>query len=177
MGSSLEKPTDKQVAAILKKHKKYHDGKVDGVIAEFQGLNLSDWDFDGVDLREAKFSNCALKRASFNTANLCDAVFECCDLGNAEFYGANTSDTQFYGSDLCNVEFVGANLHSNTPIHLDLERGYILYALRAKHVMFVAGCRCFRYDAAVSHWGAWRPQAAYVRAIRKYRKNNPHLSY
>ena len=135
----MPRPTPAELAATLEAHRKWTNGKPEGVRANLSGANLS-----GADLRDAYLSDANLRGAYLIGADLSDAYLRGADLRDAYLSDANLSDANLAGT--C-VELL-----------LDNDgRGYQVVAHRGLtsdgEALYLAGCRQLALAGARKHWG------------------------
>ena len=87
-----------ELKEVLKKHKLWRNGKVEGVRANLSNLNLSGICLSGYDLSYANLSNTNLTDADLTGTNLSYANLYCADLSYA-----NVSYAKISGADLTNT--------------------------------------------------------------------------
>lgn len=79
--------------------------------AYLAGLDLSNIDLSGKDLRQANFASSTLLSANLSNTNLQNATFTKANLSNANLSEANLENADFNESNLENAKLIKANLH------------------------------------------------------------------
>jgi uncharacterized protein YjbI with pentapeptide repeats len=131
--------TQRQLNAIIAKHKLYLDGIDINVRAVFRGINLSGLDMTNQDLRYAHFDGAEmlgtdLRGADLSFASFQNALLLCVDLSHAilrctDFAGAQIIESEMMHCD-CSSAFLqdtrldGTNLLGCTGLSYRAEREY-----------------------------------------------------
>lgn len=95
---------------ILELHKKWLNGDVNGVRANFYGEDLRNIKLQYVDLRCAILQFVDLRGADLSYACLDTANFQDANLQYANFYGANLQRACFRNADLCNARLLETDI-------------------------------------------------------------------
>ena len=140
----MPRPTPAELAATLEAHRKWTNGKPEGVRANLAGANLSGADLAGADL---------------SGADLRDAYLSGADLRGADLSDANLSGAYLRDAYLSDAYLSDANL-AGTCVELLLDndgRGYQVVAHRGLtsdgEALYLAGCRQLALAGARKHWG------------------------
>ena len=175
----MPRPTPAELAATLEAHRKWTNGKPEGVRANLSGANLSDAYLRGADLSDAYLRGAYLRGADLSDAyligadlsdaylsdayligaDLSDAYLRGAYLRGADLRGADLSDADLSGADLSGANLRGADL-AGTCVELLLDndgRGYQVVAHRGLtsdgEALYLAGCRQLALAGARKHWG------------------------
>jgi uncharacterized protein YjbI with pentapeptide repeats len=131
--------TQRQLNAIIAKHKLYIDGIDINARAVFRGINLSGLDMTNQDLRYAHFDGAEmlgtdLRGADLSFASFQNALLLCVDLSHAtlrctDFTGAQIIESEMMYCDcssafLHNTRLAGTNLLGCTGLSYRAEREY-----------------------------------------------------
>ena len=145
----MPRPTPAELAATLEAHRKWTNGKPEGVRADLSGANLSD-----AYLRGAELSDAYLRGAYLSGADLSDAYLIGADLSDAYLRGADLRDAYLSDANLSDANLAG------TCVELLLDndgRGYQVVAHRGLtsdgEALYLAGCRQLALAGARKHWG------------------------
>ena len=138
--------------------------------ANLFGADLRSANLFGADLRSADLFGADLRSADLFGANLRSADLRSADLSGANLFGADLRSADLRSADLSGANLFDANLSGRKPLFADTERNYVLYVIsEAKDgPRFIAGCRNFTYDEAITHWSTKSIQPDYIAAINKY---------
>lgn len=125
----MKKLTDEELRNILNLHKRWLDGKANGVRAKLIDVDLSEENLSGIDLRDACLKNVILENSSLFGVNLRHALLkdvnlQAANLGYAKFdfarlfkvnlKYANIRYANFCGASLDNVSFENVSHNENT---------------------------------------------------------------
>jgi uncharacterized protein YjbI with pentapeptide repeats len=92
------KNKDPRVEFILKAHRRWLEGKRNGIRADFSGQIVSGYDFKNAKLRKACFRCANLSYVDFRLADLMGADFSFCVLNGVDFRDAFLGAAKFYGA-------------------------------------------------------------------------------
>jgi hypothetical protein len=96
---------------IIENHKKWRDGKEDGIRANLRGANLRGANLRGVNLSHADLSYADLSHADSSYADLSHADLSYADLSHADLSHANLRGASSGGANLSHADLSYANPH------------------------------------------------------------------
>lgn len=106
------KKTKLTVSQKIDLHVKWLNGEDQGSRANFQGENLSGFNFEKCSLSRAIFINTKLERASFKNANCELAIFNGSNMDFANLENCNLASAQLKSVTLKGAKLTGANLEN-----------------------------------------------------------------
>ena len=107
----MKKPTQKQITAILEKHRKWINGEKGGKCADFSGLNLCHVNFQGIDLYRANFRFADLRWTNLQNTNCSCTCFDYADLRGAKMYKRDCGGASFVSANLWHATVESTNFH------------------------------------------------------------------
>lgn len=105
----FRKPTQQQINELLDQHEKFLADEPGGMGLSLLGIDLSNLDFSGRNLRSVHLSGSNLSGAFFRNANLHRANLSSCKLNNADFTNADISEASLAFTECEGALFVNTN--------------------------------------------------------------------
>jgi uncharacterized protein YjbI with pentapeptide repeats len=109
-----------ELRKIVRLHRLWLDGDMNGVRADLSGANLRNADLSDADLRNADLSDADLSNANLRNADWRNADLSNANLRNADLSNADLSNANLRNADLSNANLTNANLRNANLTNADL---------------------------------------------------------
>lgn len=150
--------TKKELSEILKRHKKWLNGKENGERANLSGADLSRANLRGVDLSGANLSGAELLGAYLLGADLSRANLSRTDLRGVNLSGANLLGANFSGADLSGANLSGTNLSGANLNRANLHASDLSGANLSGAKLSSADLNCIKYNENTAFYAMVCPE-------------------
>ena len=117
-------------------NKAIHSDNCDLTECDFQGLEIVDADFSNLDISGCNFSETSLENVNFENSDLSATVFSRANISNCSFIGATLSGTSFSNAQVTYCDFTDSDLSGCDFIETDLTDSDMSLALNMNKCRF-----------------------------------------